>query len=191
MILEPNYLRSLSFSELKKQYTKSRSKMQKRKDRLDKAGFKTGFQNFVNNWNQNGKIPTISSLRVSTRDNQTQMQNSMIYIIAELERYAEDQRTFVSYQKEQRQELAEQFQESGYDIDTKNVQDFVDFLEWVHTSSLDHMLYTETYEESEKGFGRSKRHERTEKEKEKVMELFKLWQENDKSLPEELIKEYL
>lgn len=191
MIMEPNYLRSLSFTDLKKQYSKSRSKMQKRKDRLDKAGFKTGFQNFVNNWNQNGKIPTISSLRVSTGDNQTQMQNSMIYIIAELERYAEDPRTFVSYQKEQRQELAEQFQESGYDINAKNVQDFVDFLDWVHTSSLDHMLYTETYEESEKGFGRSKRHERTEKEKEKVMELFKLWQKNEGSLPEELIKEYL
>lgn len=191
MIIEPNYLRSLSFTELKRQYSKSRSKMQKRKDRLDKAGFKTGFQNFVDNWNQNGKIPTISSLRVSTGDNQTQMQNSMIYIIAELERYAEDPRTFVSYQKEQRQELAEQFQESGYDIDAKNVQDFVDFLDWVHTSSLDHMLYTETYEESEKGFGRSKRYERTEKEKENVVKLFKLWQENEGSLPEELIKEYL
>lgn len=191
MIIEPNYLRSLSFTDLKKQYSKSRSKMQKRKDRLDKAGFNTGFQNFVDNWNQNGKIPTISSLRVSTEDNQTQMQNSMIYIIAELERYAEDPRTFVSYQKEQRQELAEQFQESGYDIDVKNVQDFVDFLDWVHTSSLDHMLYSETYEASEKGFGRSKRYERTEKEKEKVMELFKLWQENEGSLPEELIKEYL
>lgn len=191
MITEPNYLRSLSFAELKQQYSKSRSKMQKRKDRLDKSGFNTGFQNFVNNWNQGGKIPTISSLRTSTGDNQTQMQNSMIYIIAELERYADDPRTFVSYQKEQRQELAEQFKESGYDIDAKNVQDFIDFLEWMHTSSLDHMLYSETYEESEKGHGRSKRHERTEKEKEKVIELFKLWQENEGMLPEELIKEYL
>ena len=191
MIIEPNYLRSLSFAELKRQYSKSRSKMQKRKDRLDKAAFNTGFQNFVNNWNQGGKIPTISSLRASTGDNQTQMQNSMIYIIAELERYAEDPRTFVSYQKEQRQELAEQFQESGYDIDAKNVQDFVEFLEWMHTSSLDHMLYSETYEESERGHGRSKRKPRTEKEKEKVMELFELWKANEGMLSEELIKEYL
>ena len=191
MIIEPNYLRSLSFAELKQQYSKSRSKMQKRKDRLDKSGFNTGFQNFVNNWNQNGKIPTISSLRTSTGDNKTQMQNSMIYIISELERYGEDPRTFVSYQKEQRQELAEQFQEYGYDIDANNVQDFVDFLDWMHTSSLDHMLYSETYEESEKGHGRSKRHKRTEKEKAKVMELFELWKENEGSLPEELIKEYL
>ena len=100
MIIEPNYLRSLSFAELKQQYSKSRSKMQKRKDRLDKGGFKTGFQNFVNNWNQGGKIPTISSLRRSTGDNTVQMRNSMIYIISELERYAEDPRTYVSYQRQ-------------------------------------------------------------------------------------------
>ena len=191
MILEPNYLRSLDMKALKIQFSKSRSKMQKRKDRLDKAGYKTSFQNFVNNWNQEGKIPTISSLRVSTGDNEKQMQNSMIYIIAELERYSEDPRTLASYQKQQRIELAEKFQEAGYDITYNNVQDFLDFLDWTHTSSLDHMLYTETYEEGEKGYGRSKRRERTEKEKERVMELFKLWKENEGSLPEELIKEYL
>ena len=191
MILEPSYLRSLSFPELKKQYTKSRSKMQKRKDRLDKSDFKTSFQTFVNNWGQDGKIPTISSLRTSTGDNQTQMQNSMIYIIAELERYAEDPRTLTSYQKQQRRELAEQFQESGYDIDYNNVQDFLDFLDWMHDSNNDHIMYRETYEEGEKGYGRSKRRERTEEEKKQVMELFKLWKENEGSLTEEILKEYL
>lgn len=191
MIIEPNYLRSLSFTDLKKQYSKSRSKMQKRKDRLDKGGFKTGFQNFVNNWNQGGKIPTISSLRVSTGDNETQMRNSMIYIISELERYAEDPRTYVSYQRQQRAELAEEFRESGYNISDEDINDFIEFLDWAHNSSLDHMLYTDTYEANSAGFGRSKRKPRTDKEKENVVKLFKLWQDNDKSLPEELIKEYL
>ena len=191
MILEPNYLRSLSFPDLKKQYTKSRSKMQKRKDRLDKADFDTSFQTFVNNWGQDGKIPTISSLRITTGDNETQMQNSMIYIIAELERYAEDPRTLVSYQKQQRRELAEQFQEEGYDINYNNVQDFLDLLDWMHNSNNDHIMYRETYEEGEKGYGRSKRRERTEEEKKQVMELFKLWKENEGSLTEEILKEYL
>lgn len=191
MIIEPNYLRSLSFTELKQQYTKSRSKMQKRKDRLDKGGFKTGFQNFVNNWNQGGKIPTISSLRRSTGDNTVQMSNSMIYIISELERYAEDPRTYVSYQRQQRSELAEEFRESGYNISDEDINDFIEFLDWAHNSSLDHMLYTETYEANSAGFGRSKRKPRTDKEKENVIKLFKLWQENEGSLPEELIKEYL
>lgn len=191
MIIEPNYLRSLSFSELKQQYSKSRSKMQKRKDRLDKGGFKTGFQNFVNNWNQGGKIPTISSLRVSTGDNETQMRNSMIYIISELERYAEDPRTYVSYQRQQLKELAEEFRESGYNISDEDINDFIEFLDWVHNSSLDHMLYTESYEANSAGFGRSKRKPRTDKEKENVVKLFKLWKENEGSLPEEIIKEYL
>lgn len=191
MIIEPNYLRSLSFAELKQQYSKSRSKMQKRKDRLDKAGFNTGFQNFVNNWNQGGKISTISSLRRSTGDNIVQMRNSMIYIISELERYAEDPRTYVSYQRQQREELAEEFRESGYNISNEDVNDFIEFLDWAHNSSLDHMLYTETYEANSAGFGRSKRKPRTDKEKENVVKLFKMWKDNGKSLPEELIKEYL
>lgn len=191
MILEPSYLRSLSFEDLKKQYTKSRSKMQKRKNRLDAAGFRTSFQNFVDRWNNDGKIPTISSLRLSTQDNKKQMTNSMIYIIAELERYAEDPRTLVSWQKQQREELAQQFRDNGYNIATEDVNDFVDFLEWMHNSNLDHALYTETYEESEKGYGRSKRKERTDKEKENVMELFNIWKENEGYLPEEVIKEYL
>lgn len=191
MIIEPNYLRSLSFAELKQQYSKSRSKMQKRKDRLDKGGFKTGFQNFVNNWNQGGKIPTISSLRRSTGDNTVQMRNSMIYIISELERYAEDPRTYVSYQRHQREELAEEFRQSGYNISNEDINDFIEFLDWAHNSSLDHMLYTETYESNSAGFGRSKRKPRTDKEKENVVKLFKLWQENEGSLPEEIIKEYL
>ena len=191
MILEPNYLRSLSTKELKRQFTKSRSKMQKRKDRLDKAGFDTSFQRFVNNWNNAGRIPTISSIRVSTGDNEIQMRNAMIYITAELERYADDPRTLKSYQMEQRKELVEQFRESGYDIDMDNVQDFVDFLDWMHNSNLDHMLYTETYEENERGYGRSKKRSRTEEEKKRVMELFEIWKENEGSLPEETIKEYL
>ena len=191
MIIEPNYLRTLSFTELKQQYSKSRSKMQKRKDRLDKGGFKTGFQNFVNNWNQGGKIPTISSLRRSTGDNTVQMRNSMIYIISELERYAEDPSTYVSYQRQQREEMAEEFRQSGYNISDEDFNDFIEFLDWVHNSSLDHMLYTETYEANSAGFGRSKRKLRTDKEKENVVKLFKLWQENEGSLPEELIKEYL
>ena len=191
MILEPNYLRSLSTKELKKQFTKSRSKMQKRKDRLDQAGFDTGFQRFVNNWNNAGKIPTISSIRLSTNDNETQMRNAMVYIIAELERYSEDPRTLKSYQMEQRKELVEQFRESGYDISMDNVQDFVDFLDWIHNSNLDHMLYTETYEENERGYGRSKKRTRTEEEKKRVMELFEIWKENEGYLPEETIKGYL
>lgn len=191
MIIEPNYLRSLSFTELKQQYTKSRSKMQKRKDRLDKGGFKTGFQNFVNNWNQGGKIPTISSLRRSTGDNTVQMRNSMIYIISELERYAEDPHTYVSYQRQQREEMSEEFRQSGYNISDEDFNDFIEFLDWAHNSSLDHMLYTETYEANSAGFGRSKRKPRTDKEKENVVKLFKLWQENEGSLPEEIIKEYL
>lgn len=192
MILEPNYLRSLDMKALKKQFTKSRGKMQKRKERLDKAGFETGFQTFVNNWNQSGKIPTITVIRETTGDNETQMRNSMIYIIAELERYAEDQRTLLSYQMEQRRELVYQLNEAGYDnIDIKNVQKFVEFLEWIHNSNLDHMLYIETYEESEKGYGRSKRRERTEDEIERVLEMFELWKDNEGSLPEEIIKEYL
>lgn len=191
MILEPNYLRSLSTKELKQQFTKSRSKMQKRKDRLDQAGFDTSFQRFVNNWNNAGKIPTISSIRVSTGDNEIQMRNAMVYIIAELERYSEDPRTLKSYQMEQRKELVEQFRASGYEIAMDNVQDFVDFLDWIHNSNLDHMLYIETYEENERGYGRSKKRTRTEEEKKRVMELFNIWKENDGSLPEETIKEYL
>lgn len=191
MILEPNYLRSLSMKELKQQFTKSRSKMQKRKDRLDQAGFDTSFQRFVNNWNNAGKIPTISSIRVSTGDNEIQMRNAMVYIIAELERYSEDPRTLKSYQMEQRKELVEQFRASGYEIAMDNVQDFVDFLDWIHNSNLDHMLYIETYEENERGYGRSKKRTRTEEEKKRVMELFNIWKENDGSLPEETIKEYL
>lgn len=192
MILEPNYLRSLDIKVLKKQFTKSRGKMQKRKERLDKAGFETGFQTFVDNWNQSGKIPTITAIREATGDNETQMKNNMIYIIAELERYAEDQRTLLSYQMEQRRELVYQLNESGYDtIDIKNVQKFVKFLEWIHSSNLDHMLYIETYEESEKGYGRSKRRERTEEEKKRVLEMFELWKDNEEYLPEELLKEYL
>lgn len=191
MIIEPNYLRSLSFPELKKQYTKSRSKMQKRKDRLDAAGFHTTFQTFVNKWGQSGKIPTIASIKRSTGNNKTQMINSMVYIIAELERYAEDPRTSLMYQKRQRKELAEEFQESGYNVNSDNVEDFLEFLDWMHNSNLDHVLYIETYEEGERGYGRAKRRERTEKEKERVMELFKLWQENDGSLSEEILKEYL
>lgn len=191
MIIEPSYLRSLSMPELKKQFSKSRSKMQKRKDRLDKADFDTSFQTFVNSWGQDGRIPTISSLRITTGDNEKQMQNSMIYIISELERYAEDPRTLVSYQKQQRMELVEQFQALGYDINADNVQQFLNFLEWMHNSNNDHILYRETYEESEKGYGRSKRRERTEEEKKQVMELFKLWKENEGSLTEEILKEYL
>lgn len=191
MIIEPSYLRSLSMPELKKQFSKSRSKMQKRKDRLDKADFDTSFQTFVNSWGQDGRIPTISSLRVTTGDNEKQMQNSMIYIIAELERYAEDPRTLVSYQKQQRMELVEQFQESGYDVNYNNVGQFLKFLEWMHNSNNDHILYRETYEEGEKGYGRSKRRERTEEEKKQVMELFELWKENEGSLTEEILKEYL
>ena len=89
------------------------------------------------------------------------------------------------------QELAEEFRESGYNISDEDINDFIEFLEWAHNSSLDHMLYTETYEANSAGFGRSKRKPRTDKEKENVVKLFKLWKDNDKSLPEDLIKEYL
>lgn len=187
MIMEPNYLRSLDFADLKKQYSKSRSKMQKRKERLDKEGFDTNYQRFVNKWGQGGKIPTISSLKASTGNNEKQMQNSMIYIIAELERYAEDESTLISYQKQQRAEATELFNESGYDISVDEYNDFVEFLEWMHNTNLDMLMYTETYESSERGYGRSKRNERTEEEKANVMKLFKEWQENDKQLSEDTI----
>lgn len=191
MIIEPGYLRSLSFKDLKNQFTKSRGKMQKRKDRLDQKGFRTSFQTFVNSWNNSGKIPTITSLSQSTGDNERQMANSMIYIISELERYAEDPRTLTSYQMEQRRELAEQFNESGYNVTPESVQEFIDFLEWIHNSDLDHILYQDTFEESEKGYGRSKRRKRTYEEKEKIMELFTIWKDHEGYLPEEILRENL
>lgn len=191
MILEPSKLRELSLGELKKQYTKTRGKMQKRKDRLDIAGFDTNYQHFVDKWNHGGKIPTITSLRESTGDNEQQLKNSMIYIIAELERYAEDDRTLVSYLKEQRNEMAERLRESGYNVSNEDMTQFIYFMDWMHNSNLDHALYTETYEVNEKGYGRSKRRERTEAEKANVMTLFEEWKKNKGYMSEEFYRKYL
>lgn len=179
MIYEPHILLSMSTADLRKQYTKSRDVMQKRYKRLEKEKLRTDFQNFVQNLG--GELPKLSDVKRLAEGDPEYEREIMSYFISEMERYKTEQTT-VKYQKRRRAEAAEALSDSGYTVDENNVLDFIEFMEYVHASDLDRVLYQDTYEEGT-GF-RSKRRERTDAEKDRVMDLFNIWKANNKSIPE-------
>lgn len=180
---DPFDFRNKSIAELSKGYSKERSVMAKRYNRLKAQGFDTNFTRWVES--MGGKIPTVKQLKAGGETEQ-EIKNILIYYSSELKIQKMDKQTLVSVQKEERREAVELMRSHGYDISESDYNDYVKYMEWMRAAGLDMQLYSETgVQKVKQANGDKKKPDRTQDEIDKIMKYFKLWQQNGGYLTEQ------
>lgn len=180
---DPFDLRNKSIQDLSKSYSKERSIMSKRYQRLKAQGFDTNFTRWVES--MDGKIPTVKQLKLSGKT-EHEIKNILIYYSSELKIQKMDKQTLVSIQKKERKEAVELMRSHGYDIAESDYNDYVKYMEWMRAAGLDMQLYSDTGAQKVKqANGDKKKPDRTQDEIDKIMKYFKLWQQNGGYLTEQ------
>ena len=168
----PVYLRTKDIKVLSQDYTRSRDILQKRYKRLKKAGFETNFTRSVESW---GGLPKLSELKKLSGGDEQQLKNEVSYWLSEFAVFERQKSTTVKAQREKRKELSKALKEAGYNIPAAKLDQFGEFMDYVRMTSLDKVFYNQTFRSTDTGY-RSRRDQRTEKEKKALMSAFTEWQ---------------
>lgn len=182
----PERLKSKDLKLLRQDYTRLRDIMQKRYKRIEKAGFKTNFTKWVKSA---GGIPKISELKKLAGKDQQQLKNELAYWLSELKRFESEKDTKVSELKKTKKGIIDKLQENGFNIKEDQYHDFMEYLDYIHVTDLDRIVYDATFHDLQdvgyKPEAGGKKGQRTEKQKNNFMDNFNLWLKNGKSLPDE------
>ncbi len=168
----PQYLSGQDVKVLSTDYTRLRDIMTKRYKRLQKQGFNTNFTRKVEMWG--GEIPKLKDLKKEFEGDIEGLQSELAYWLSELKAEESSEETKVSYQKKERKKLHTALTEAGYELDITELDVFSEFMDYLRMTSLDRAFYTDTYRDSDTGY-RSRRDERTAKEKDAINQAFNEW----------------
>lgn len=175
----PQFLQKQNLSTLRQDYTRLRDIMRKRYKRLKSKGYSTNFTKAVKQW---GTIPTIKQFTGMSKGDKDYLAKELAYWLSELKSY-ETEETTIKYQRERREELQTALQDSGYDVDTEDIDAFGEFMDYIRQTSLDKVFYSSTYRATDTGY-RAKRDERTDKEKADLMRAFDKWKKGQFDITE-------
>lgn len=173
----PQFLYKQDIKKLSTDYTRLRDILQKRYKRLKAKGYKTSFTTAVERW---GELPRLSQLKKLSGGDTELYKKDVAYWLSEFKSF-ETEETTAAYQTNLRKQAASSLSESGYAVTSQQIDDYVDFMNYIRRVGIDKKLYAETYEPTETGY-RSKRRERTAQEKTFIMKAFEAWLK-EKALP--------
>lgn len=182
----PQRLMTKEIKLLAQDYTRQRDIMQKRYKSLEKQGFNTNFQKYIKSIG--GELPKLRDLKKEAGKDTELYRAEMAYWLSEAKRF-ETKETTVKYQKQLKKKILKTLHSNNYDISDSDYNDFIDFMEYARDTAIDQMIYNATYKNSEVGYNvepqGSENQKRTAQQKETLLKNFKLWKENDRSLPQE------
>lgn len=176
----PQVLKIKDIKLLRQDYTRLRDIMQKRYKRIEKAGIKrTSLQNKIKEWG--GEIPKLSILY--DKKDIEQSKSRIAYYLAELKKLEESNTTLKEVRKKQ-SEKQEQLNQAGYNVNNAtDLDDFIDFLDYMEATDNDMLLYGDSSGNNVKESGK----ERDPETKKRINKYFKIWKDNKRSLPVEII----